>query len=92
MTRLGFCKRCLVLGVAAVATFGGANTHAQAGRVIDKGRAAEIAQEKFGGELFGKIKKITASDGSAVFEVRLDTKGHVDIILVDSKGRARQKK
>ena len=92
MTRLGFCKKCWVLSVAMVSALGGMQTQAQAGREIDKGRAAEIAQGKFGGELFGKIKKTTASDGSTIFEVRLDTKGHVDIIVVDAKGNARQKK
>lgn len=68
--------------------FGG---QAQTGQKMDKSRAAEIAQAQFGGELFGKIKETTASDGTKIFEVRLDTKGHVDIILVDSNGNARQK-
>lgn len=58
---------------------------------IDKGQAAEIAQAKFGGELFGKIKVLQADDGSTLFEVRLDTNGHVEIILVDAQGNAQPK-
>ena len=77
---------CVVINIVAALS-----GQAQTGRHIDKTRAAEIAQAQFGGELFGKIKETTANDGTKLFEVRLDTKGHVDIILVDDKGNARQK-
>lgn len=91
MKRLVFCKKYFVLTIALAASLWAFGGQAQTGQKIDKGRAAEIAQAQFGGELFGKIKETTASDGTKVFEVRLDTKGHVDIIVVDSNGRARQK-
>lgn len=65
---------------------------AQNTNVIDKSRAAEIAQQKFGGELFGKIKKIDMPDGSILYEVRLDAGGRMTIVYVDGQGNIQQKR
>ena len=58
---------------------------------IDKGQAAEIARAEFGGELFGRIKKVRLEDGTVVFEVRLDNNGRMSIVYVDTKGNIRKK-
>lgn len=60
---------------------------AQGAQEIDKSRAAEIAQSKVGGELFGKIKKTKLSDGTNVYEVRLDKGGRMTIVTVDTSGK-----
>lgn len=64
---------------------------AQSAQEIDKGRAAEIARAKFGGELFGKIKKTKLADGTPVYEVRLDNNGRMSIVYVDTQGNIRKK-
>ncbi len=89
MTRSGFCKRCLAFSLGLL---GASAVSAQVNNTIDKGRAAEIAQEKFGGELRGKIKKMKASDGSIIYEVRLDNNGRITIVYVDGRGNITQKK
>lgn len=70
----------------------GAAALAQNANVIDKSRAAEIAQQKYGGELFGKIKKIDMPDGSVLYEVRLDANGRMTIVYVDGQGNIQQKR
>ncbi|BCD96938.1 PepSY domain-containing protein [Marinagarivorans cellulosilyticus] len=89
MTRSGFCKKCLAFSLGLL---GASVASAQGNNIIDKSRAAEIAQEKFGGELFGKIKKIKADDGSIIYEVRLDNNGRMTIVYVDGRGNITQKK
>lgn len=89
MTRSGFCKRCLAFSLGLL---GSSVVNAQVNNTIDKSRAAEIAQEKFGGELFGKIKKTKAGDGSIIYEVRLDNNGRMTIVYVDGRGNITQKK
>lgn len=69
----------------------GSFASAQNQNVIDKGRAAEIAQQSFGGKLFGKIKKIDMPDGGVMYEVRLDDNGRMTIVYVDGKGNIQQK-
>lgn len=89
MTRSGFCRKCLVLSLALM---GSSMASAQVSNEIDKGRAAEIAKAKYGGQLFGKIKKLKADDGSTLYEVRLDDRGRMTIVYVDGRGNIKQKK
>jgi uncharacterized membrane protein YkoI len=89
MTRSSFFKKCLAVGLGLI---GSATVSAQINSEIDKSRAAEIAQKKYGGELFGKIKKLKAEDGSTLYEVRLDDKGRMTIVYVDGQGKITDKK
>ncbi|HEY7773031.1 MAG TPA: PepSY domain-containing protein [Marinagarivorans sp.] len=89
MTRSGFCKKCLALSLGLMVS---SMAGAQVSNEIDKGRAAEIAKERYGGQLFGKIKKLKADDGSTLYEVRLDDRGRMTIVYVDGRGNITQKK
>jgi uncharacterized membrane protein YkoI len=87
MTRNGFVKKFLVLSLGLLSCV----VLAQGANPIDRGRAADIAQKKFGGQLFGKIKKIDMPDGSVVYEIRLDDNGRMTIVHVDGQGNVKEK-